>query len=216
MAIVPIEGRVRPGRGKGPARQARREGLIPAVMYGHGEEPLALAIPQRAFELAMKAAGGGNVIIGLKLGGADQTAIIREVQRDPVSHNIIHLDFQHISLTEKVKVEVTLHLTGTPDGVKSGGGVLEMITRTVEIECLPTDLPQSVDVDVTRLNIGDSIHVSDLAIPNVTILSDPGLTIATVVPPTKQVEVTGGEPAAPAEPEVIAKGKTEEAAEKKD
>src|SRR5437762_3508915 len=99
MAIVPIEGRVRPRAGKGPARQARRDGLIPGVVYGAGDAPTALAVPKRDFELAMKAHGGGNVIVALKLDGrAEQTAIIREVQRDPVSHDILHLDFHHISL----------------------------------------------------------------------------------------------------------------------
>ena len=217
MAIVPLEGQVRPGRGKGPARQARRAGLIPAVMYGHGETPVALAVPKREFELAMKTAKGSNVIVGLKLdGGGEQTAIIREVQRDPISHDILHLDFHHISLTEKVTIEVNVHFVGVPDGVKNGGGVLEHIARTIEIECLPTQIPSSIDADVTALGIGDSIHVRDLVVPNATVLSDPDMTIATVVPPTKAVEGTPGEAPAKAEPEVIAKGKTDEAAAGKD
>lgn len=213
MAIVPLTGRVRPARGKGPARQARRDGFIPGVMYGHGETPVALAVQKREFELAMKTARGSNVIVGLALdGGAQQTAIIREVQRDPINHDILHLDFHHISLTEKVKVEVTVHLVGLADGVKNGGGVLEHIARTVEIECLPTEIPGSIDADVSALGIGDSIHVRDLVITKGTVLSDPDTTIATVVPPTKAVEGTPGEGAAKAEPEVIAKGKTDEAA----
>ena len=212
MAIVPLAGRVRPGTGKGPARSARRAGEIPGVIYGAGEAPTALAVPKKEFELAVKNAGG-NVIVALKLdGAAEQTAIIREVQRDPISHDIIHLDFHHISLTEKVTVEVTVHLVGTPDGVKNGGGILEHITRTIEIECLPTQIPQHLEADVTALAIGDSIHVRDLVIPNAEVLSDPDTTIATVVPPTVMAEPTA-EAAAPgaAEPEVIAKGKGEEA-----
>jgi large subunit ribosomal protein L25 len=215
MAIVPLEGRVRPGTGKGPARQARRDGLIPGVMYGHGETPVTLAVPKREFELAMKTAKGSNVIVGLKLdGGAEQTAIIREVQRDPISHDILHLDFHHISLTERVTIEVNVHLIGIPDGVKNGGGVLEHIARTVEIECLPTQIPGSIEADVSELGIGDSIHVRDLVITNATVLSDPDTTIATVVPPTKAVETAPPAEsvvAGKAEPEVIAKGKTEEA-----
>jgi large subunit ribosomal protein L25 len=217
MAIVPLQGRLRPARGKGPARQARRDGEIPGVMYGHGEEPVALAVPRREFELAMKTAKGSNVIVGLALdGGAAQTAIIREVQRDPISYDILHLDFHHISLTETVKVEVVVHLVGVPDGVKNGGGVLEHISRTVEIECLPTEIPGHLEADVSALGIGDSIHVRDLVIPKATVLSDPDVTIATVVPPTKAVEAVAGEGAAKAEPEVIAKGKTDEAAADKD
>ena len=214
MAIVPLEGRVRPGTGKGPARSARRAGEIPGVIYGAGEKPTALAVPKKTFELAVKNAGS-NVIVALKLdGAAEQTAIIREVQRDPISHDIIHLDFHHLSLTEKVTVEVTVHLVGTPDGVKNGGGILEHITRTVEIECLPTQIPGHLEADVTALGIGDSIHVRDLVIANAEILSDPDTTIATVVPPTVMTEPTAEAAAGAAEPEVIAKGKVEEGAKK--
>jgi large subunit ribosomal protein L25 len=217
MAIVPLEGQVRPGTGKGPARSARRAGMIPGVIYGAGEKPTALAVPKKEFELAVKNAGG-NVIVALKLGNTvDQTAIIREVQRDPISHDIIHLDFHHISLTEKVTVEVTVHLVGTPDGVKNGGGILEHITRTIEIECLPTQIPGHLEADVSALGIGDSIHVRDLVITNAEVLSDPDTTIATVVPPTVMTEPTAEAAAAgAAEPEVIAKGKGEEAGEKKE
>lgn len=212
MAIVPLEGQVRPGTGKGPARSARRAGMIPGVIYGAGEKPTALAVPKKEFELAVKNAGG-NVIVALKLGNTvEQTAIIREVQRDPISHDIIHLDFHHISLTEKVTVEVTVHLVGTPDGVKNGGGILEHITRTIEIECLPTQIPGHLEADVSALGIGDSIHVRDLVITNAEVLSDPDTTIATVVPPTVMTEPTAEAAAAgAAEPEVIAKGKGEEA-----
>ena len=212
MAIVPLEGQVRPGTGKGPARSARRAGMIPGVIYGAGEKPTALAVPKKEFELAVKNAGG-NVIVALKLGNTvEQTAIIREVQRDPISHDIIHLDFHHISLTEKVTVEVTVHLVGTPDGVKNGGGILEHITRTIEIECLPTQIPGHLEADVSALGIGDSIHVRDLVIANAEVLSDPDTTIATVVPPTVMTEPTAEAAAAgAAEPEVIAKGKGEEA-----
>ena len=196
--------RLRPSR---PSTRTTRTGA---------EKPTALAVPRREFELAVKNAGG-NVIVALKLDGtAEQTAIIREVQRDPISHDIIHLDFHHISLTEKVTVEVAVHLVGIADGVKNGGGVLEHIARTVEIECLPTEIPANIEADVTALGIGDSIHVRDLVIPNATVLSDPDTTIATVVPPTKQVEeAPAAEVATGSEPEVIAKGKTDEAAAEK-
>jgi len=212
MAIVSLEGQVRPGTGKGPARSARRAGMIPGVIYGAGETPTALAVPKKEFELAVKNAGG-NVIVALKLDGkGEQTAIIREVQRDPISHAIIHLDFHHISLTEKVTVEVAVHLVGTPDGVKNGGGILEHITRTVEIECLPTSIPAHLEADVSALGIGDSIHVRDLVITNADVLSDPDTTIATVVPPTVMTEAAAASAAGTStEPEVIAKGKVDEA-----
>lgn len=214
MAIVPLAGRVRPGTGKGPARQARFAGEIPGVIYGAGETPVALAVPKKEFELALKTAhAGGNVIVALRLDGAiEKTAIIREVQRDPITHAILHLDFHHISLTEKVTVEVTVHLVGTPDGVKNGGGILEHITRTIEIECLPTQIPQHLEADVTALAIGDSVHVRDLNVPNAQVLSDPDMTIATVVPPTVMTEAAAASAAGTStEPEVIAKGKGDEA-----
>jgi large subunit ribosomal protein L25 len=214
MAIVPLAGRVRAGTGKGPARQARFAGEIPGVIYGAGESPVALAVPKKEFELALKTAhAGGNVIVELKLdGGAGKTAIIREVQRDPISHDILHLDFHHISLTEKVTVEVNVHLVGLADGVKNGGGILEHITRMIEIECLPTQIPQHLEADVSALGIGDSVHVRDLTVPNAVILTDPDVTIATVVPPTVMTETPAGTAAGTAtEPEVIAKGKTDDA-----
>jgi large subunit ribosomal protein L25 len=219
MAIVPLAGRVRTGTGKGPARQARFAGEIPGVIYGAGETPTALAVPKKDFELALKTAhAGGNVIVALRLdGAAEKTAIIREVQRDPISHDIIHLDFHHISLTEKVTVEVTVHLTGVPDGVKNGGGILEHITRTIEIECLPTQIPQHLEADVTALAIGDSIHVRDLVVPNAEVLSDPDVTIATVVPPTVMTEAAATPAAGTStEPEVIAKGKGDDEGKDKD
>ncbi len=210
MAIVPLKGRVRAGTGKGPARQARRDGQIPGVMYGHGDTPVALAIDRKEFELAVKTQRGSNIIVALKLdSAAEQTAIMREVQRDPVSHDILHIDFHHISLTEKVVVDVTIHLVGLADGVKNHGGILEHITRTIEVECLPTEIPPSIDADVTHLAIGDSVHVRDLNVPNAVILTDADVTIATVVPPTVLVDTPTAAPAA-GEPEVIAKGKTEE------
>ena len=214
MAIVPLAGRVRPGTGKGPARQARFAGEIPGVIYGAGETPVALAVPKKEFELALKTAhAGGNVIVAIKLdGAAEKTAIIREVQRDPITHDILHLDFHHISLTEKVTVEVTVHLVGTPDGVKNGGGILEHITRTIDIVCLPTQIPQHLEADVSALGIGDSVHVRDLNVPNAEILSDADMTIATVVPPTVMTEAAATPAAGTStEPEVIAKGKVDEA-----
>jgi large subunit ribosomal protein L25 len=215
MAIVPLAGRVRPETGKGPARSARRAGEIPGVIYGAGETPVALAIPKKEFELALKTAhAGGNVIVALRLdGAAEKTAIIREVQRDPISHDILHLDFHHISLTEKVTVEVTVHLVGIPDGVKNGGGILEHITRTIEIVCLPR---RSAAPRGRRLGARDR-RLDPRAGPERAERRSPvgSTTIATVVPPTVMTETV----AAPAagtttEPEVIAKGKVDEAGAK--
>jgi large subunit ribosomal protein L25 len=142
MAIVPLAGRVRPARAR--ARPARRvaPAKFPGVIYGAGETPVALAVPKSEFELAIKTAhAAATSSSALKLdGAAEKTAIIREVQRDPISHDILHLDFHHISLTEKVTVE-SRHLVGCRTACKNGGGILEHISRTIEIECLPTQIP---------------------------------------------------------------------------
>jgi large subunit ribosomal protein L25 len=202
--------------GKGGARKARAAGQIPAVLYGHGETPIPVAIGSRDFEIALHKHEGGNPIVNLALAGSEYTALIRAVQYDPVTHAILHLDFQHISLTETVEVKVALHFEGLAIGVKDGGGILESIMRDVEVRCLPTAIPPSISVDVSRLNIGDSIHVSELVVPNVVILTDPTAAIVTVVPPTVMEEKPAEEAAvaeAPAEPEVIAKGKKEEEGE---
>ena len=218
MAVISLSGTRREKSGKGTARKARAAGHIPGVLYGHGEAPLALSVVARDFEVALRKHKGGNAIVNLGLAGSEYTALIRDVQYDPITHGILHLDFQHISLTETVEVSVSVHLTGIPVGVKDGGGILEHIVREVEVRCLPTAIPPSIDIDVTALQIGDSIHVRDLSVPDVTILSDPDATIATVVPPTVMEEKPAEEVAAPAagEPELsVAKGKKEEEAAEK-
>jgi large subunit ribosomal protein L25 len=214
MAVITLNGSQRSRLGKGGARTARREGLIPAVLYGHGEDPVSVSIGSREFDVALRGHKGGNPIVNLAVAGHEYTALIRAVQYDPVSHDILHLDFQHISLTETIEVKVNVHLIGLPVGVKDGGGILETILREIEVRCLPTAIPSSIDIDVSHLNIGDSVHVRDFSVPNVTLLVDPEATVATVVPPTvieeKPAEEVVAEGAAAAEPEVIAKGKKEE------
>lgn len=223
MSVIPLSASRRETLGKGGARKARAAGQIPGIVYGHGETPLPVAVGAREFQLALHQHRGGNAIISLTVDGGEHTALIRDVQYDPISRAILHLDFQKVSLTESVEVEVTLHLTGVPVGVKDGGGVLEHITRTVKVRCLPTAIPSSIDVDVTRLAIGDSAHVSEISVPDVEVLSDPETTIATVVPPTVFEEKPAEEVAAAvgteaAEPELsVERGKKEdEAADAKD
>ena len=219
MPVIPLTGTRRDDIGKGGARKARAAGLIPGVLYGHGEEPVALSVSAREFELAVRKQGS-NPIMGLGLDGGEHTALIRAVQYDPISHDILHLDFLRISLTEAIEVEVAIRFVGTPAGVKDGGGILEPILRELKVRCLPTAIPPFVEVDVTALNIGDSVHVSAILAPGVTIVTDADVTVATVVPPTVQVEEKPAEEAVAAaataagataaEPEVIAKGKKEE------
>ena len=216
MPVIPLAGARRDRLGKGGARKSRAAGQIPAVLYGHGETPIPVAVGTRAFEIALHRHEGGNPIVNLALDGGEYTALIRDVQYDPVTHDVLHLDFQHISLTETVEVKVALHFEGLAIGVKDGGGILEHIVRDVEVRCLPTAIPPSISVNVSHLNIGDSVHVRDLSVPEVVILTDPDTTIATVVPPTVMEEKPAEEAVvaeAAAEPEVIAKGKKEEEGE---
>jgi large subunit ribosomal protein L25 len=214
MAVIALTGERRERLGKGGARTTRRDGKIPGVLYGHGEEPVPLSIGAREFDLALRAHKGANPIVNLAVAGGEYTALVRAVQYDPMTHDILHLDFQHISLTETIEVRVAVHLTGIPVGVKDAGGILETILRDIEVRCLPTAIPASLDADVSHLNIGDSVHVRDLSVPNVEVLTDPDATVATVVPPTVMEEKPAEEVVAeaPAEPEVIAKGKKEEGA----
>lgn len=216
MAVIQMKGALRDGVGKGFARKARAIGRIPGVLYGHGETPKALAVDSKEFSTAMRTNKGSNAIVALDLGSGDVTALVRAVQLDPVSHRVLHIDFQHISLDETIHVEVPVHLVGIPIGVKEGGGVLEAITRELQIRCLPTAIPASLDVDVSGLAVGTSLHVRDLKFEGISIETEGQVTVATVVAPTVEAEPVAGA-AAVAEPEVVgAKGKKDEAAGEKD
>jgi len=216
MAMQSLQSDRRTEAGKGVARKLRRSGRIPAVYYGRGETPIPITIGLKELEEIIHKSGGSNVIVDLKVegdGAGDRKAIIREIQRDPVEGSILHLDLQHISLTERITVEVPIVLIGTPIGVKDGGGILEHLLREVEVECLPTDIPSKLEVEVSGLNIGDSLHVSDLKADRVTIKTEADRAIAAVVPPTILEEAKPAEEAAPAEPELVKEKKDEEAGE---
>jgi large subunit ribosomal protein L25 len=208
MAMHALKGARRSAVGKGVARKLRQAGSIPAVYYGRGEEPIVLTVGLKELEEVIVKAEGSNVIVDLKVdgdGAGDRKALIREIQRDPVGGNILHLDLQHISLTERITVEVPIVLTGIPIGVKDGGGILEHLLRDVEVECLPTDIPSRLEIDVSALNIGDSLHVSDLRADKVTILTEGERPIAAVVPPTvlEEAKPAEGEGEAAVEPELV-------------
>src|SRR5438309_985713 len=198
----------RQATGKGGARQARFRGKVPAVIYGHGRDTQSLELEAKALEKALTGIEPASTIIELAVEGkAAVKTLIREIQRHPIRPDIIHVDFYEIHATEKVKLKVPVHLVGNPDGVRNAGGVLDQVTREVEIEVLPENIPDRVELDVNALQIGDSLHVRDLSIPNAKILTDAELTIATVVPPRAE-EVAAPTPEAAtevAEPELIRK-----------
>src|SRR5437016_9975517 len=198
----------RQATGKGGARQARFRGKVPAVIYGHGRDTQPLELEAKALEKALTGIEPASTIIELAVDGkAAVKTLIREIQRHPLRPDIIHVDFYEIHAAEKVKLKVPVHLVGNPDGVRNAGGVLDQVTREVEIEVLPEHIPDRVELDVTALKIGDSLHTRDLTIANAKLLTDGDLTIATVVPPrAEEVAAPAAEaPTEVAEPELIRK-----------
>jgi large subunit ribosomal protein L25 len=205
--IVSLAANARTTTGKGAARQARFRGKVPAVIYGHGRDTQSLEVEAKALEKALTGVEPASTIIELSVDGKTTKTLIREIQRHPIRPDIIHVDFYEIHAQERVKLKVPVHLVGNPDGVRNAGGVLDQVTREVEIEVLPENIPDRVELDVTALKIGDSLHVRELNIPNATILTLAELTIATVVPPRAE-EVAAPTPETAtevAEPELIRK-----------
>jgi large subunit ribosomal protein L25 len=192
MATVELKATARTETGKGIARQTRREGSFPAVLYGEGEEPQPLSVDNKDFYPVIRTAAGENVILDLRIEGVKKDlckAIIRDIQYHPVSRDILHVDFQHISMTKMITVEVPIEIVGEAVGVKTGGGILEVILREVEVECLPVNIPDVIKVDVTELEIGHSIQVRDLAVADAAIVADPEATVITIGAPTVVEEV---------------------------
>jgi len=201
--------------GKGAARQARFAKQVPAVIYGHGRPAQSLMVDALLLEQALAGVEPESTLIELTVDGKKTRALIREIQRHPIRPDIIHVDFYEIHSGEKITLKVPVHLVGAPDGVRNGGGVLDQVTREVEIEVLPEHLPDRVELDVTALKIGESLHVRDLTIANAVILSGADLTIAVVVPPRAE-EVAAPTPEAAAEgaePELIRKVREDEEGE---
>lgn len=186
MAEVTLKVEKRESGGKAVAKRMRSEGKIPAVIYGHGEETVPLSLDGKIFHGILHAHYGENVIFDVQIPGHKKAlkAIIREVQHNPSDGEILHVDFQHISMTEKITVRVPVVLVGSPEGVRNKGGILEHILHELEVECLPTDIPEHIEANVADLDVGDSIHVSDLSVEKVKVLTEEARSIATVVPPT--------------------------------
>jgi len=213
MKEIVIKVKERDKLGKEHAKKLRRDGIIPAVVYGAETSPLPLEVEAKSFHALLRSGLGENVIITLNIDAqkdGDKKVLIREVQRDPVWGNILHIDFQQISLAKKLTINAPVQLVGTPIGVEQDGGILQHVLRELEVECLPTDIPEKIEVDVTNLKIGDSIHVGDIKLEKVEILTDPQGSIVSVVPPTVFKEPEVAPAAAAEEPEVITEKKEEE------
>jgi large subunit ribosomal protein L25 len=207
---VSIGAELRTGTGKGVARQLRLQGRVPAVLYGPGRATDALSVSASELERALMGHSVQSTVVELTLGGSKVKTLIREIQRDPVRRVVMHVDFYEVRAGEKIKVEVPIRLTGSPEGVRTAGGVLDPIMRTVQIEVLPERIPEHIDLDVTHLNIGKSLHVRDLVIEGATVLSDPDATVCTVVPPrTEEAPPVPTAAEEVAEPELIRKPRAE-------
>jgi large subunit ribosomal protein L25 len=184
VAVNALVAEVRDATGKGVARKLRAAGRIPAVVYGRGTESRAISVdPKALLQLLQKSGAGMNTLIELSVDGTAKTVLVKELQRDPVRGRPIHTDFYLIDLDQKVEVSVPIHLKGRPEGVELGG-ILDHPLREIELECLPRAIPESIDVDVSALDVGDSIHVRDLELPGgVSVRTDANLAVASVVAP---------------------------------
>ena len=212
MASANLSVTARENSGKGVARSLRREGRVPAVIYGHGREPKSLSINTRDLEKLLEHISAENTVIDLDLDGTSSRTLIREIQRHPFKRQILHVDFQELVAGEKVIVRVPVILIGVPDGVRMDGGILDQTMRELEVEVDPSNIPNHIEVDVTKMVIGSSLHVSDITLPEgVEVVADEDASVAVVSAPRAAVEaVAAEEGAVTAEPEVLRAKKPDE------
>ena len=218
-----LEATARDTFGKNEARRTRREGRVPAVLYGgDGKQATPIAVPPKALLKILHSESGQNTLISLKLAGAGDTRVlVKDFQIDPITHEVLHADFYRIAMDRVLQVTIPVTVHGEPKGVKQQGGLLEFIRREIEIECLPADIPENVEVDVSELMLHQGIRVRDLAVqPKWKAVSDPDMMIVHVILPKAEevaapAEAAVAAPVTPAEPEVIKKGKKEEGEEEK-
>jgi large subunit ribosomal protein L25 len=227
--VVAAESRTETG--KNANRRLRGRGLIPGIVYGAGRDAVAVAVSPREITDILGSASGENTLFDIEMDGKRRKVILKEFQREPLQGQLLHADFFEVALDKPIEVKVHIELVGTPTGVKNQGGLLDFITRELELECLPTDIPDKITVDVSDLELGRHLRVSEVTLPSdrVTLLTDADVVVAHVVTPRADVaaaeeeeaEAVAAEGEEGAEPEVAAKGKAEgeaadEGAEKKE
>jgi large subunit ribosomal protein L25 len=169
---VSIEVQPRQETGKNANRRARAAGKIPAVVYGGGKESVAVEVDRKTLLDTMKGHSGEHPIFLLKLGDRERHAMIRNMEVDPVSRQVIHIDFQRVMMDQKIRVVVPIELTGTAVGVKVEGGMIDFVTREINVECLPGEIPKHIDLDVTEVHVGQHVEAKDLKLPNGVTLAD--------------------------------------------
>lgn len=220
-----LEATTRDTFGKNEARRTRREGKVPAVLYGgDGTEPMPIAVTPKALLKILHSEAGQNTLISLKMpDGGDTRVLVKDFQLDPVTHQVLHADFYRVAMDRMLQVTIPITVTGEPKGVKQQGGVLEFIRREIEIECLPGDIPEHINVDVSELMLHQGIRVRDIpADPKWTAVTEGEAMLVHVIMPKAEEApapaeaVAAAATATPAEPEVIKKGKKEEGEEAKE
>jgi large subunit ribosomal protein L25 len=213
----------RDGRGKNEARRLRAGGRIPAVVYGaERDKAVEIAVDPKSLLRILHSESGVNTLIGLQLDGGDTRVLVKEYQLDPVTHEVLHADFYRVAMDRVLRVTIPVTTKGEPKGVKQQGGILEHIRREIEIECLPGDIPENVEIDTSELMLHQGIRVRDIATnPKWTPVSDADMMLVHVIMPKAEEVATpaaeaGATPAVAAEPEVIKKGKKEEEKEEEE
>lgn len=188
------------GRATGSAssRRLRAEDKIPGVLYGHGMAPISLSVARRDLRAALSGPAGVNTIVDLKVGGTTYPAIVKELQRHPVRRTVSHIDFQQISMTEEIVVNVPIHLTGTAKAVVAEGGLVDPAVDSIEVRTTPSAMPNEILIDITNMTVNDVIHLRDVALPaGVSAVGDPDLVVVTVL--TTRASEAAAAPAAAAE-----------------
>ena len=214
MPEIVVVAQTRAETGKNANRRLRQKELIPGVLYGTKTEAISVAVSPREIGAILRSASGENTLFDVEIEGARRKVILKEYQREPLRGQLLHADFYEVALDKPIKVTIHVEVVGVPIGVKTQGGILDFVSRELEVECLPMDIPEKVVVDVSALELGKHLRVSDLAMPpRVTVLNEPELVIAHVVAPKAEAAPAAEAAAetaeaAPAEPEVIKKGKT--------
>jgi large subunit ribosomal protein L25 len=220
-----LEAKAREVGGKNEARRTRREGRVPAVVYGatkeRGKDGTPIAVDPKALRRILHSESGANTLISLKLDGSDTRVLIKDYQLDPVTHEILHADFYRVAMDRALRVTIPVIVKGEAKGIKQQGGILEFVRREIEVECLPADIPEHVEADISELMLHQGIRVRDIATsPKWKPVSDPDMMLVHVIMPKVEeaaapAEAVVATPAATAEPEVIKKGKKEDEDEKK-
>ena len=218
-----LEAVKRDTRGKNEARRLRREGRIPAVVYGGTDDRagLPIAVDSKALLRILHSESGANTLIGLQLDGGDTRVLVKEYQIDPIHHKLLHADFYQVAMDKALTVTVPLVIKGEAPGVKQQGGIVDFVTREIDIECLPGEIPEHVEIDVGELMLHQGVRVREIATnAKWTAKSDPDMMLVHVIMPKAEevaapADAAAAAPVAPAEPEVIKKGKKEEVEEEK-